>query len=311
VIQPTRKETMSLVVRASKPKLTWTAGRRSILQLLGPAAIKRGRAGRQLTLERQRQRVPGLPFGKYKSTLPGSFTKVDYHCSALKWSLARNAAPQAAQDLMTLLDHMKLKEHQVDLHFCGDKFIRKLNKFHRNEDKATDVISLAIPEEMQDNKYAFGLLGEMFISIETAQLQAKARSHPLRDEMRILVVHSVLHLLGHDHLNAADAAKMAAMENKLLAELDWTPKGVQGGLITAGDVLGDDETRSSTARDTLVQKLINDEAKANDSDKGKGGKGNSKQKKKKAKKKEIKPKSVLGNKSKTGKAYKPVSWKKK
>jgi probable rRNA maturation factor len=289
---------LAMLTQQLKSQLFWMPGRRLGLQMLGPATIYRGKTARLLQHQRPRKTTPGLPFGVMRSSLPGSKTKVDYHCSGIPWALARISTTNAAHDLMTLLDHMKLDYHHVDLHFCGDKLIRELNYMHRNEDKATDVISLAVPDEMKKDQLQLGLLGEMFISIETARVQAKARGIPLSDELRILAVHSVLHLLGHDHLTQADSAKMEAKENAILAELNWTPKNIQGGLLTGGDVLDDDSKRTSTARDILYAK----ETAAIKKEQAK--------KAKKKKKKKLAPQSVLGNKSKKGKSYKPVAWKK-
>ena len=80
-------------------------------------------------------------------------------------------------------------------------------------------------------------MGDLVISLETAQRQANERNHPMAAEMRILLVHGLLHLMGHDHIEAMERQKMAKAEDSLLAALpshpDWpTTSGLivlQGG----------------------------------------------------------------------------------
>ena len=64
------------------------------------------------------------------------------------------------------------------------------------------------------------VLGDLVISVDTAQRQADERGHDLRTELRVLLVHGLLHLLGYDHeTGAEDAAEMQAAEHKLLGRL--------------------------------------------------------------------------------------------
>ncbi len=71
------------------------------------------------------------------------------------------------------------------------------------------------------------MLGDIVISVQTAEQQAIERGHSLRDELRVLLVHGVLHLLGYDHeLSAQDEAEMAAAEQRLLRRLGWTSDGL-------------------------------------------------------------------------------------
>ena len=71
------------------------------------------------------------------------------------------------------------------------------------------------------------MLGDIVISVETAARQAEERGHGLRDEMRVLLVHGVLHLLGYDHETSNDEhTEMAAAERKLLTRLGWSGVGL-------------------------------------------------------------------------------------
>jgi ssRNA-specific RNase YbeY (16S rRNA maturation enzyme) len=70
-------------------------------------------------------------------------------------------------------------------------------------------------------------LGDIVISIDTAQRQAEERGHTLHDEIRILMVHGLLHLLGFDHeLSKVAEEEMESGEEHILNSLDWKGKGL-------------------------------------------------------------------------------------
>ncbi len=98
---------------------------------------------------------------------------------------------------------------ELSILLVDDKAIRRLNREWRGKDKATDVLSFE-----QDRRS--GLLGDVVISLETARRQAHEGRRPLSDELARLLAHGMLHLTGHDHIEPADARKMAAAEVKLL-----------------------------------------------------------------------------------------------
>lgn len=84
-------------------------------------------------------------------------------------------------------------------------------------DKPTDVLSFPLMEPDEKGKFFVpggrAVLGDVIVSIDTARRQAEERGHPLQREVQILLVHGILHLLGHDHENGgAEAATMAAEE---------------------------------------------------------------------------------------------------
>lgn len=82
---------------------------------------------------------------------------------------------------------------EISIMLCTNKYIQSLNKQWRDKDAITDVLSF--PQNDPDQV----VLGDIVISVETAFEQSKQRSIELRDEMRILLVHGTLHLLGYDH----------------------------------------------------------------------------------------------------------------
>ena len=100
---------------------------------------------------------------------------------------------------------------------ANDAEVRRLNRFFRGKDRATDVLSFppAAPN---------GLAGDIAISIDRARIQAAERGHSLADELRILMLHGALHLAGMDH--ESDSGEMARAESRWRKRL-----GLPRGLI--------------------------------------------------------------------------------
>ncbi|MDR2693263.1 MAG: rRNA maturation RNase YbeY [Chitinispirillales bacterium] len=87
---------------------------------------------------------------------------------------------------------------------CSDYFIRKLNRQYRKKDKATDVLSFHIGDD--------DLLGEVYISLQRAAVQARRYGVSYEDELKRLLVHGLLHLMGYDHIKPADRSAMEERE---------------------------------------------------------------------------------------------------
>ncbi|XP_073130200.1 endoribonuclease YBEY, chloroplastic-like [Henckelia pumila] len=120
---------------------------------------------------------------------------------------------------------------ELSVLLCNDEFIKKLNKEWRDEDHATDVLSMS--QHIPELDLPILMLGDIVISVETAARQAKEREHALIDEIRILVVHGLLHLLGFDHELSDEAEEeMVREEEHLLKGLGWKGKGL---IQSAGD----------------------------------------------------------------------------
>ncbi len=121
---------------------------------------------------------------------------------------------------------------EVDVLVTGDEEIRELNREARQVDKATDVLSFPAfdlePGELpgpEDADPGTGLvpLGDMMISLEHVAAQAKEYGHSNRRELAYLTVHSVLHLLGYDHMDEGPMKRrMREREEDILAELGIT-----------------------------------------------------------------------------------------
>nr|GMD92157.1 endoribonuclease YBEY, chloroplastic isoform X2 [Ipomoea batatas] len=114
---------------------------------------------------------------------------------------------------------------ELSVLLCNDEFIRALNKEWRDEDKPTDVLSMS--QHIPELKIPILMLGDIVISVETAAKQAEERGHTLLDEIRILLVHGLLHLLGFDHEISDEAeTEMEEKEEALLNSLGWKGKGL-------------------------------------------------------------------------------------
>ncbi len=101
---------------------------------------------------------------------------------------------------------------EVDILLANDQTLRHLNKTFRGKNKPTDVLSFPAPSAFA-KKHA----GDLAISLETAARQAHTHGHTLGDEVKILILHGLLHLAGEDH--ETDSGEMAAREATLRAEL--------------------------------------------------------------------------------------------
>ncbi|MGB6493875.1 MAG: rRNA maturation RNase YbeY [Methylocella sp.] len=104
---------------------------------------------------------------------------------------------------------------EISVLFCDDGFIRDLNRKWRGIDQPANGLSFPAGGDA-----AFApLLGDIVIAFETASREASEARRPLRDHVAHLVVHGFLHLIGHDHIGAAEAATMEALERAILGRL--------------------------------------------------------------------------------------------
>lgn len=112
---------------------------------------------------------------------------------------------------------------EINITFVSDEEIHILNKKFRDIDSATDVLSFPLGENGEydeDPETGAKMLGDVVISVEHAVAQAKEYGHTLNREMAFLTVHSVLHLLGYDHVNGGlEALRMREHEEAVLSKL--------------------------------------------------------------------------------------------
>jgi len=110
------------------------------------------------------------------------------------------------------------KTVKISLALVGEKEIKKYNKVYRKIDKVTDVLSFA--EEKSDVIFPQdkGYLGEILICYPKAKKQAKLNQKSLADELSLLFVHGLLHLLGYDHKRKNQADLMHKLEGKIISK---------------------------------------------------------------------------------------------
>ena len=90
---------------------------------------------------------------------------------------------------------------EVSVLFCDDAEIKALNKAYRGKNKATDVLSF---EQEADLVPGVRVLGDIVISLETVEGRGEGSPEAMRDDVRLLFCHGMLHLLGYDHATAAE-----------------------------------------------------------------------------------------------------------
>ena len=126
--------------------------------------------------------------------------------------------------LKTIVEVLKVENFrenaEVSLSIVDKETIHKLNKDYRNVDRETDVLSFPMDEETFDNEgNPIFLLGDIVICLDVARNQAAEFGHSLEREMMYLICHSTLHLLGYDHIEEDDKAKMRAKEKEVMKNL--------------------------------------------------------------------------------------------
>jgi len=98
---------------------------------------------------------------------------------------------------------------EVTIVFLNDQQIRWYNKEFRKKDYPTDVLSFPVNETVEEGHY----LGDILISMERTASQAQEKHHSVQTEIKILLLHGVLHLLGYDH--ETDSGQMDRLERQL------------------------------------------------------------------------------------------------
>ncbi|MEZ4393036.1 MAG: rRNA maturation RNase YbeY [Polyangiales bacterium] len=114
-----------------------------------------------------------------------------------------------------MLRAMGLKRAELSVLLCDDETIHGLNKGYRKKNRPTDVLAFAL-REGELGHLAGDALGDVVISLDTAKRQAEARGVAPREEVRMLLAHGILHLLGWDHQTDDEDARMRAETERLM-----------------------------------------------------------------------------------------------
>lgn len=119
---------------------------------------------------------------------------------------------------------LKLPEESVTvLTLTGDEHLREYNRRYRGLDEPTDVLAFAAQEKPSDVRFQAppgteNWLGDIVISLPRARRQAHEAGHAVNDEVRLLAVHGLLHLLGYDHAEADEERAMTALTKRILEQ---------------------------------------------------------------------------------------------
>jgi len=132
-----------------------------------------------------------------------------------------------------MLAHLELEHAELSILLTDDPTIHALNREHRDKDKPTDVLAFPLDEteepepleppskrskasKLGDQNRAPRILGDVVISLDTAERQAASRKRPLADEVRFLLAHGLLHLIGYDHDTREHKREMDSMTRRLV-----------------------------------------------------------------------------------------------
>ena len=117
----------------------------------------------------------------------------------------------------------------ITITLTNNENIQKINKEYRNIDRATDVLSFPmferneLAEKIEKNKFPCeDVLGELIISIEKVEEQAKEYGHSFERELAYMTVHGFYHLMGYDHMEDNEKKEMREKEDVILKRLNLT-----------------------------------------------------------------------------------------
>lgn len=114
------------------------------------------------------------------------------------------------QSIKFVLRAVGVKNAEISIAIVGDQEMKALNKRWRGENRVTDVLSFTYEKKP--------LVGEIIICYPQAERQARGHGHSVKQEIKILLVHGLLHLCGYDHEKSLSGAKeMDKLQNKILA----------------------------------------------------------------------------------------------
>jgi probable rRNA maturation factor len=141
------------------------------------------------------------------------------------------SAARVRADARRLLTALQEDHTELTVSLVSDAEIHRLNRDYRGKDRPTDVLAFALREGRRVPGDE-AILGDVVISLATAARQAREHGVAIAREVRVLLIHGVLHLLGYDHeRSAAEARRMRVAERRLLGGLH--PWGMQTGHVGA------------------------------------------------------------------------------
>ncbi len=127
--------------------------------------------------------------------------------------------PGLKRRLHQVMSYLGCDEQELSVVFAGDGLLHELNRTYRDKDRPTNVLAFPQPPVSATGPTTV-LLGDVIVSLPTAASEAEALGQSLEVRVLYLLVHGLLHLLGHDHEGAAaDRRRMETLEQEILAYL--------------------------------------------------------------------------------------------
>lgn len=132
------------------------------------------------------------------------------------------SAPRVRADANRMLDELGLSLAELSVLLTNDTTIQRLNREHRGKDRPTDVLAFPLDERAARDAHrsrsggADIVLGDVVISLDTAQRQALSRRRDLAAEVRFLLAHGLLHLVGYDHATPRQKHEMSGLTRRLV-----------------------------------------------------------------------------------------------
>lgn len=127
------------------------------------------------------------------------------------------------KDIETLLNKtvkfLDIEQAIFNVIIIDDERIHQINREYRNVDRPTDVISFAL-EDDKSMTSELRILGDIYVSIDTARRQAYEYYNSEQEELRFLIIHGLLHLLGYDHMKEEEEKEMMSLEEEVLCNYD-------------------------------------------------------------------------------------------
>jgi probable rRNA maturation factor len=115
-----------------------------------------------------------------------------------------------------VLKELDVDNWEVSLLFCGEKYMRELNKRYRGIDSSTDVLSF--PQEGGFDTHPVYYAGDIVISLEDCRRQAEERECSAEGELKQLIAHGLLHLRGFDHQSAREEKQMFEKQENIITK---------------------------------------------------------------------------------------------
>jgi probable rRNA maturation factor len=134
---------------------------------------------------------------------------VDVVTKSKKWIGKEKFVERLAKKLISLVES---DAQELSISLVSDRQMKKINLQFRDKNKPTNVLSFPAFDRL--------FLGDIVIAYETLEREAKEQKKKFNDHLTHLILHSILHLLGHDHEEEKMAQKMEKLEIKILKQLD-------------------------------------------------------------------------------------------